>query len=905
MSGRPLGRLERELDELVELLVSTFGVAYMDAGTELEEALENLHHTMAKFERLRLTVLEAHELAQHLDPCAGGRSDETSGQPPLLLAPLRAGRSAVVSSPNPLLATAVEFYTAGLMPLPTRTDGSKAPAVAWQKYQEARPDIGVIIDWFSSGKTDGIGTLTGAVSGNLEMLEWEGRAFDAGMLEVFRQDLVEHGADELWERLQGWAEMTPGGGIHFNFRVTDSPARRNTKLASTADNTVLIETRGEGGFTVNAPSGGRTHPTGKPWLTISGGPATMGQFTGAERDMLHMIAALRDEEQAWNTGEDGGGRAGRSVRLGNELLPGDDYAAKVSWAQILEPLGWRARPERGFTGWIRPGKTAPGNSATTGLNEADNLYVFSTNTVFQARKYYDKFGAFALLEHQGNIGAAASALRQAGYGHGATAPTPAFTPPPAPVVRRLSSVPDLPVDPDEPAPEPAKAPKTYEPFEMSMADLLVDTYRDVIRYCPQRRKWLSWAEHYWGWDDSGAVWRHIGTLARTLPDGGDWKPFKKRAMSAAGVRAIAELAQVHLDVLVQIHELDARPFELNTPGGIIDLRTGQLRPSDPEALHTRMTSCTPDASVDPSVWLGFLAETFQGNTEVIPFLQRLMGYTASGVVGEHILPFCQGGGGNGKGVFLETCMKIFGDYATSAPAGFLVKQFFAKHETEIARLQGARMVLCSEVNEGDAFDEAKVKLMTGGDTLTGRFMRADFFSFVPSHTMWLMANTRPAVASGGRAFWRRLRLVLFEHDVVNEIADLQGILAGEHGPAVLAWIVAGAVQYFEQGLAEPQSVLVATKAYESDQDTVAHFLAEECAIGGGANVQVTVPIVRAAYEQWCAQAGEEPVNAKRLTMELARNGVIVGVRNTKVRLYGNIALNRTGFGDSWRIGTLS
>lgn len=810
-----------------------------------------------------------------------------------------------MSSSNPLLATAMAFYAAGLVPLPVRTDGSKAPSVAWTAYQSQRPDIGTVIDWFSHGGTDGIGVLTGAISGNLEMIEFESRAVTAGMLETFHRDLIEHGAGELWKRLQGWVEWTPSGGIHYHYQLTDGTARRNLKLARTADNIVLIETRGEGGFTVTAPSFGRTHPNGNPWITMVGELSTMGQFSVDERDLLHMIATLRDEREPWDVASEpsGGGAATKSVKLGNEVLPGEDFNARTTWAELLEPRGWHAVPEHGFTGWVRPGKTTPGISATSGKNEADNLYVFSSSTEFDIEKPYSKFAAFALFEHGGNYGAAASALRAKGYGKGASAPAVAFAAP-APV-RHLSPVPDLPEDPDAPpVPKTGPVQKTYEPFEAEMADLLIDTYGDVIRYCPQRAKWLAWEGHRWAWDDSDVVWRHVIALGKLLPGGGEWRRFKARALSSAGIGGIVRAARVHEGALVHISELDARPFELNTPGGIVDLRTGELRPSDPAALHTRMTSCTPDADADPTAWLNFLAETFGTNSDVIPFLQRLMGYTATGTVAEHILPFCQGGGGNGKGVFLETCLKVFGDYSSSAPAGFLVKQFFAKHETEIARLQGARMVLCSEVNEGDQFDEAKVKQLTGGDSLTGRFMRADFFSFTPSHTMWLMANNLPAVTNGGRAFWRRLRLLLFQHDVVNEIPNLQAVLGGEHGPAVLAWIIAGAVEYFRSGLGEPDSVLVATKEYESDQDTVAHFLADECAIGGGATVQVTVPIVRRAYEEWCSQAGEHPVTAKRLTMDLAKHGVITGDRKNKVRLYANLSLNRTGTGDSWRVGEL-
>jgi putative DNA primase/helicase len=220
---------------------------------------------------------------------------------------------------------------------------------------------------------------------------------------------------------------------------------------------------------------------------------------------------------------------------------------------------------------------------------------------------------------------------------------------------------------------------------------------------------------------------------------------------------------------------------------------------------------------------------------MIGYLQRLVGYSAVGMIGPHVLPFCHGSGGNGKGAFLEAVTGVLGDYATSAPVGFLMAQTHSGHETEIARLAGARMVLCSEVNEDDRFDEAKVKQLTGGDTLTARFMRQDHFTFTPTHQLWLMGNHQPAVRSGGRSFWRRLRLVPFLHEVPESevIDDLQGLLVREHGAALLAWIVAGAVAYAEDGLREPDSVKSATAAYERDQDTVRRFVDDCCHLGGG------------------------------------------------------------------------
>jgi putative DNA primase/helicase len=220
-------------------------------------------------------------------------------------------------------------------------------------------------------------------------------------------------------------------------------------------------------------------------------------------------------------------------------------------------------------------------------------------------------------------------------------------------------------------------------------------------------------------------------------------------------------------------------------------------------------------------------------------------------------------------------------------------QAHSSHETEIARLAGARMVLCSEVNESDRFDEAKVKQLTGGDTLTARFMRQDHFTFRPTHQLWLMGNHKPEVRSGGRAFWRRLRLIPFLHEVPEEkvIEDLQGILVADHGPAILAWIVAGAAAFLAGGLNDPDSVKAATAEYAREQDSVARFVEDCCLVGGGEAAKARTALVRTAYERWCAVEGETPVTSKALSLALRNRFGVDLVKGAKgARLYAGLSL---------------
>jgi hypothetical protein len=318
---------------------------------------------------------------------------------------------------NPVLDAAVTWYRAGFTVLPTRSDGSKAPAVDWKAYQDHRPTPEETVQWATAAP--GIGVLTGTEA-NLEMVEAEGRAVEEGQLDQVAEIAEASGLLDVWTKvLCGYSEVTPNGGIHWYYRV-DGPARRNTKLASRPDPSdptkrqVLWETRGEGGFSIVAPSSGSTHPTGRPWAVISGTPADIPTLTEAERDALYALLSMFDRMPARIEDE----RAPAPRPTDGTVRPGDDFNDRASWDDIIGKHGWTKVQRIGSgIGWRRPDKEGAGISATTGMApDADRLYVFSTSTVFDTETPYSKFGAYALLEHGGDHAAAARALRLLGYG---------------------------------------------------------------------------------------------------------------------------------------------------------------------------------------------------------------------------------------------------------------------------------------------------------------------------------------------------------------------------------------------------------------------------------------------------------------------------------------------------------
>ena len=315
---------------------------------------------------------------------------------------------------NDLLPIALRFLNEGISVVPVADDGSKRPALAWQKYQEQLPTADEVLAWFKDD-VQGIGVITGAVSGNLEMLELEGRAVAQKMHLEIAEIASSSGLSDLWNRLNGgYVEMTPSGGLHWLYRVNETIGG-NTKLARKPGENggvdVWAETRSEGGFTITAPSGGLTHPSGGSWVLIGGSIETIPHISISERAALHNIFAMFDEmpkaesiQQEVVAKHDG------------VLTAGDDYNTRTTWEELLQPLGWTVVYRKGeATVWRRPGKSE-GISATTNFNGNDKFYVFSTSTQFEAETSYSKFAFYALTRHNGDFKAAANDLRTQGYG---------------------------------------------------------------------------------------------------------------------------------------------------------------------------------------------------------------------------------------------------------------------------------------------------------------------------------------------------------------------------------------------------------------------------------------------------------------------------------------------------------
>jgi putative DNA primase/helicase len=300
----------------------------------------------------------------------------------------------------------------------------------------------------------------------------------------------------------------------------------------------------------------------------------------------------------------------------------------------------------------------------------------------------------------------------------------------------------------------------------------------------------------------------------------------------------------------------------------IELATGISRPPNPLDYITKLAGTwLADRGTPHPLWTAFLDRATAGNDALVAFLQRWLGYCMTGHVHEHKLLFLYGTGANGKTVFTDTVAGVFGDYCISAPMEMFLTAKFDRHPTEVARLKGARLVIAQETQKGRAWVEAKIKNLTGGDRLSARFMRGDFFDFKPTHKIMISGNIKPSLRNVDEGIRRRLLLVPFTVRIPLTERDhkLTEKLKAEW-PAILRWMVDGCLEWQRVGLIVPTIVQDATEEYLTDQDTLAQWVDES--IERAPDVFVLTRVLFKSWKLFCEErnlaAGTETAFAEGL-----------------------------------------
>jgi putative DNA primase/helicase len=457
-------------------------------------------------------------------------------------------------------------------------------------------------------------------------------------------------------------------------------------------------------------------------------------------------------------------------------------------------------------------------------------------------------------------------------------------------VEQLKELADAAPDWEPPAdPSPAKktkAPSLCATGGFNLSDLgnarrLVAQHGQDLRYCHLSKKWWPWTGKVWQEDHSGVApslaKQTVGTIyVEAAAAGEDFRKalasFALRSESTSRIAGMLSLAESEPGIPITPDQFDTDPWLLNCLSGTIDLKSGELRPHNRADLITRMAAVEYDPKATCPLFLKFLNRIMGGNLGLINFLQKILGYSLTGSTREQCLFFLYGLGANGKSTLLEVVQSLWGDYATRTSSETFLAKKPGGIPNDVAALRGARLAAAVEVEQGRRLAEVLVKEMTGGDTISARFMRAEWFSFKPQFKIFLATNHKPIIRGTDFAIWRRIRLIPFTVQIPKEEQDrdLPEKLRGEL-PGILNWAMAGCLQWRFGGLEPPKEVDDATQDYRAEMDVLGDFIAERCILDPGADA--TAAELYKSYTSWAEENGEKrPLTQRAFGMSLTERG---------------------------------
>lgn len=861
-----------------------------------------------------------------------------------------------------LLDAALAFRRAGLSVLPCRLP-NKAPAhdllprvhdrPTWDPLKKALAPEKEIQSWFhQESATLAVGVIGGAVSGNLEIIDFDD-------IEAFPKwaALVKATDPTLMKRLV--AESTLRGGCHVFYRCEEpipgnlklARARRTDAKTGSEVQKTLIETRGEGGYVVVAPSQGYT----AKYRT----PDQVEMLTVEQRNIL--IQAARSLNEIAEAFQEPPPPPTRGGRQSEDQKPGDAFNQDFAMLRtLLQSNGWAlVHTHGGAEYWRRPGKDKGGISATWN-HIPGRFHVFSSNAhPLESEKTYSPFSLYAFMECGGDFASAASKLRSIGYGvkDPLAHVRPEEPPPPddsyLPPVRtrgNLAVVPELEPpqsrritreDPDwepgmddedeEPDRTPPQTDATVSELprppegmqhimdqtvielalagERGLGSLAAMLFKDRLLFDHGMKRWYRWGKHHWEECLCSEELEEIRLLQmliqstavrrrpKKLPGKDD--DHRKKGDGGALFESLMTAADSLRKLLTTTHVLDfaaagdnglgitGKEWDQNAQwllpvkNGVVDLRTGELRPGHPSDRLKTIAPTEYDPEAKAPRFDQFIHEIMP-SPDVARFLKLLLGYGLTGSVSEHVFPVFWGQEGrNGKDTLIEAIHSVMGPMASSVPAkSLMAQQFSPDHDSTMMDLRGRRIVWASESNERQALDAAKVKLWTGGGTLTGRPPYGSRqISFEPTHKLFLISNYKPKINADDSAMWRRMVLIPFEISFIDNPTKAnqkkvdknlpQALRAEQKG--ILRWLVEGCLEWQKVGLVLPKEVTQANASYQSEEDTIGSFLQDCLVVEAGS--KTSAKDMYAKFVAWAETNNMgKPLGAKMFTKALRNKG---------------------------------
>lgn len=436
-----------------------------------------------------------------------------------------------------------------------------------------------------------------------------------------------------------------------------------------------------------------------------------------------------------------------------------------------------------------------------------------------------------------------------------------------------------------PVPKPKKKMYTFD--DTGNAERFTDVFKDNIRYSFVNKKWLYFDGRKWCFDITGTIRRMADEVVEQMRGDMDFyvenspadmdtdeaeKAFMKHLKQSRSSRAKDAMVKEsqHRNPITP-SQLDVHQSLLNTPNGIINLRTGELLPHDREKYITKITNTEYTDKIDCPLWEQFLKDIFNGDTELINYIQKAVGYSLTGSTKENCAFFCYGTGRNGKSTFIDIISEALGDYGTNIqPETIMVKQTSSGPNSDIARLKGARFVTSAEPNEGVRLNEGLLKQLTGGDRVTAARKYEDEFEFTPEFKLWMSTNHKPIIRGTDVGIWSRIRLIPFTVRIPDDKIDrnLKHKLKQEL-PGILHWAVEGCLMWQREGLNMPAAIKAANAEYRGEMDTVQAFVDECCVVGAG---EESTKRLYESYSEWVKENNEySGMSRRKFTEKMLEN----------------------------------
>jgi putative DNA primase/helicase len=421
--------------------------------------------------------------------------------------------------------------------------------------------------------------------------------------------------------------------------------------------------------------------------------------------------------------------------------------------------------------------------------------------------------------------------------------------------------------------------------EDALALSFAEKFKDTLRYDHTAGAWYRWDDVAWCRDEKqqglNLARETLQEISAAAKAAGALREKLGKVSTAANVEKFAKATP---DFAVTGSIWDTDPFKLGTPGGTLDLRTGTLSAAESWSYITKLAAVAPSETAHCPQWLTFLDQVTGRDAGVIHFLQQWSGHCLSGDTREQALVFVWGPGGNGKSVFLNTIKGILGHYAQAAMMSTFITTYGNKHPTDLASMKGARLVTAVENNSKDVWDEALIKLLTGGEDIRAHHMHKDVFSFKPELKLTIIGNHKPRLMNVSDSTKRRLNFVpfTFKPDDTKIDQELEQKLKLEW-PGILRWAIEGCLDWQRRGLDRPKVVLDATAEYFEAEDSFGAWISDSCALGDrystgpnkGKLIDSRPSVLRDSYNFWAVSNGEREIDRRRFK---AQAELVPGVR---------------------------